>query len=108
MEHEPFVMNMETNCTGNFFFLCVCVCVLQDVSLCETSFLDGHMKATDFKEEEGLTSWHWQGIFLSTSHDCWLGTSYGFLFILNWGLLPLGAGQEDHEADHLPVSQDLE
>jgi hypothetical protein len=58
MEGEPFIMNTETNCTSNFFLcvcVCVCVCVLQDVSLCETSFLDGHMKVTDFKEGEGLT-----------------------------------------------------
>lgn len=79
----------------------MCVCVLQDVSLCETSFLDGCMIVTDFKVDEGLTSWHWQGIFMFTSHTCWLGTSYGFLFILYWGLLPLGAGQQEHEADNL-------
>jgi hypothetical protein len=83
---------METDCTSNFFFVCVFVYVLQDVSLCETSFLDGHTKVTD----EGLTSWHWQGIFLFTSHACWLGKYYGFLFILYWGLLPLDVGQQEH------------
>lgn len=79
----------------------MCVCVLQDVSLCETSFLEGHMKVTDFEVDEGLTSWLWQGIFMFTSHTYWLGTSYGVLFILYWGFLPLGAGQQEHEADHL-------